>query len=88
LSLKSPADFAKRLSEALGMTPIGVAELFDIEEHKQNFFVAKLKPKQFLEREQFRTMCALTQDLGGEIYLRPKTWKVPGACAKKSPHTR
>lgn len=86
MSLKLPADFAKKISESLGMTPLGVDTLFTIEEDKQGFFVAKLKPGQFLEREQFKTMCALARDLGGEGYLQgAKAWAVPGPFAKKSP---
>ena len=69
----------------MGMTEKWVDEWFDIEEDKQGYFVAKLKPKKFLAREQFRTMCALVRDLGGENYLEGmKAWKVPGPYAKKS----
>jgi ParB/RepB/Spo0J family partition protein len=84
MSVKLPADFAKAISESLAVTPLAVAELFEIEEDKQGFFVAKLKPQQFLEKMQFRTMCTLVRDLGGEDYLEgAKAWKVPGPFAKK-----
>jgi len=59
--------------------------LFTVEEDKQGFFVAKLRPKQFLDKAQFKTMCALARDLGGEGYLQgAKAWAVPGPFAKKS----
>ena len=80
-----PSDLAKEIAKSLGMTEKWVDEWFDIEEDKQGYFVAKLKPKKFLEKDhQFRTLCALTRDLGGEGYLQgAKAWKVPGPFAKK-----
>ena len=84
MSLKLPSDFAMKIAQALGMTEKWVDEWFDIEEDKQGYFVAKLKAKKFLERDQFRTLCALTRDLGGEGYLQgAKAWAVPGPLAKK-----
>jgi len=84
--LKLPSDFAKKIAEALGMTEKWVQEWFDVEEDKQGYFVAKLKPKKFLDKkDQFRTMCALVRDLGGEEYLKgAMAWKVPGPYAKKT----
>jgi len=80
-----PSDLAKEIAKSLGMTEKWVDEWFDIEEDKQGYFVAKLKPKKFLEKDhQFRALCALTRDLGGEGYLQgAKAWKVPGPFAKK-----
>jgi hypothetical protein len=79
-----PSDFAKEIAKSLGVTDKWVDEYFEVEEDKQGFFVAKLKPKKFLENDQFRTMCALARDLGGEGYLQGmKAWKVPGPLAKK-----
>jgi ParB/RepB/Spo0J family partition protein len=84
VSVKLPSDFAKKIGECLGATPLAIAELFEIEEDKQGFFIAKLKPKQFLDKAQFKSMCALIRDLGGEAYLQgAKAWKVPGPYAKK-----
>jgi ParB/RepB/Spo0J family partition protein len=84
MPVKLPSDFATKISESLAITPLAVADLFEIEEDKQGFFVAKLKPQQFLEKMQFRTMCTLVRDLGGEDYLEgAKAWKVPGPFAKK-----
>jgi ParB/RepB/Spo0J family partition protein len=83
--LRLPSDFAKKVAESLGITARGVDQLFDFSEDKQGFFVARLKPQQFLDKkDQFRTMCALVRDLGGEEYLKgAMAWKVPGPYAKK-----
>jgi ParB/RepB/Spo0J family partition protein len=83
--LRLPSDFAKKVAESLGITARGVDQLFDFSEDKQGFFVARLKPQQFLDKkDQFRTMCALVRDLGGEEYLKgAMAWKVPEPYAKK-----
>jgi len=79
-----PSDFAKEIAKSLGMTDKWVDEWFTVEEDKLGYFIAKLQPKKFLEKDQFRTLCALTRDLGGEGYLQGmKAWKVPGPLAKK-----
>jgi len=86
--LKLPSDFAKKISETLSMAAQSVEELFEIYEDKQGFFIAKLRPKQWLDKAQFKTMCALARDLGGEGYLQgAKAWVVPGPCAKKADTT-
>lgn len=83
--IKLPIDFAKKISEVLCIQEQGVDMLFDVFEDKAGYFVAKLKPGQFLEREKFRTMCALVRDLGGEGYLQgAKAFAVPGPFVKKS----
>jgi ParB/RepB/Spo0J family partition protein len=85
LPLGLPSDFAKKIRETLGLTEEGVNLLFEFEEDKQGYFVAKLKPKQFLEKIQFKTLCALARDLGGEGYLQgAKAWKVPGPYAQEA----
>ncbi len=82
--LKLPADFALKIRESLGLQEAGFEALFDVEEDKGGYFVAKLKPKQFLDKAQFKMLCALARDLGGEGYLQgAKAWKVPGPYAKK-----
>jgi len=82
--LKLPRDFAKKIGEVLCVQEQGVAMLFEVEEDKMGYFVARLKPKQFLDKDKFRTMCALARDLGGEGYIEgAKAWKVPGPFAKK-----
>jgi ParB family chromosome partitioning protein len=79
-----PSDFAKKIAKSLGMTDKWVDEWFEIDENKEGYFIAKLKPKKFLEKDQFRTLCALARDLGGEGYLQgAKAWAVPGPFAKK-----
>jgi ParB family chromosome partitioning protein len=86
--LKLPSDFAKKISETLSMAAQSVEELFEIYEDKQGFFIAKLRPKQWLDKAQFKTMCALARGLGGEGYLQgAKAWMVPGPCAKKADTT-
>jgi len=82
--INSLVDFAKAISESLAITPLAVAELFEFEEDKQGYFIAKLKPQQFLQKTQFRTMCTLVQDMDGESYLQgAKAWAIPGPLAKK-----
>jgi ParB/RepB/Spo0J family partition protein len=79
-----PSDFAKEIAKSLGMTEKWVDEWFEIDENKEGYFIAKLKPKKFLEKDQFRTICALVRDLGGEGYLQGmKAWKLPSSFAKK-----
>ncbi|HLE74950.1 MAG TPA: ParB/RepB/Spo0J family partition protein [Candidatus Bathyarchaeia archaeon] len=86
MKVNLPSDFAKAVADALGWKLAQVDDAFDFEEDKQGFFWAKLKPKKFLEKLDFRTVCALTRDLGGEGYLMgAKAWKVPGPYAKKAP---
>jgi ParB family chromosome partitioning protein len=84
MSLKLPIDFAKKIADTLTLKTEAVEELFDIEERKDGFFYAVLKPKQFLDKFQFRAMCKLVKDLGGQDYLQgAKAWAVPGPYAKK-----
>ncbi|MCJ7559152.1 ParB/RepB/Spo0J family partition protein [Candidatus Bathyarchaeota archaeon] len=81
--LKLPSDFAKKISEVLCLQEQGVDALFEFSETKEGYFIAQLKPKQFLDKAQFRTMCALARDLGGEGYIEgAKAWKIPGPYAK------
>jgi hypothetical protein len=82
--VESQLDFAERISKALLIKLDIVDDLFDIEERKDGFFYACLKPKQFLGKIQFRTMCDLARKLGGEGYVEgAKAWKVKGICAEK-----
>jgi ParB family chromosome partitioning protein len=86
--LELPADFAKAIADALGWKLAQVDDTFDFEEDKQGFFWAKLKPKKFLDTgTEFRAMCALVRDLGGEDYLKgAKAWKIPGPYCTKKEH--
>lgn len=70
------------------MAAQSVEELLEIYEDKQGFFIAKLRPKQWRDKAQFKTMCTLARDLDGEGYLQgTKAWMVPGPCAKKADTT-
>jgi len=86
--LKLPSDFGNEISKALNWKLEQVAEWFTLEEDKEGYFWARLKPKKFLETPEFKTMCALVRDLGGEEYLKgAMAWAVPGPCAKKAEST-
>ena len=86
--MKLPSDFGNEISKALNWKLEQVAEWFTLEEDKEGYFWARLKPKKFLDKPEFKTMCALARDLGGEGYLQgAKAWMVPGPCAKKAEST-
>lgn len=83
--LETPMAFSEKIAETLGLKLDVVDDLFDVEESKDGFFVARLKPKKFLEKAQFRALCSLTKDLGGEDYIEgAKAWRVKGPLAKVS----
>jgi ParB/RepB/Spo0J family partition protein len=79
-------DVAKKIAETLNWKLAQVQDVFEISEDKVGFFVLKLKPKKFLDTADFRTVCALTRDLGGDDgYVKfSKSWKVPSAFVKKT----
>jgi len=82
--LKLPSDFGNEISKALNWKLEEVAEWFTLEEDKEGYFWARLKPKKFLQTPEFKTMCALVRDLGGEEYLKgAMAWSIPGPCVKK-----
>jgi ParB family chromosome partitioning protein len=82
--LKLPSDFGNEISKALNWKLKQVAEWFTLEEDKEGYFWARLKPKKFLQTPEFKTMCALVRDLGGEEYLKgAMAWSIPGPCVKK-----
>ena len=86
--MKLPSDFGNEISKALNWKLEQVAEWFTLEEDKEGYFWARLKPKKFLEKPEFKTMCALARDLGGEEYVQGAlAWAVPGPCAKKAEST-
>lgn len=86
MPLRLQTDFAVKIADSLGWKVQQVLDNFEFDEDKQGLFWAKLKPKHHLEKHEFRTMCALTRDLGGEAYvLGAQAWNVPGPMAKKSP---
>ena len=83
--MKLPSDFGDEISKALNWKLEQVAEWFTLEEDKEGCFWARLKPKKFLEKPEFKTMCALVRDLGGEDYLEgAMAWKILGPYAKKT----
>lgn len=82
--LQITSDFAEAVAKALGWKLAQVNETFDFEEDKMGFFLATLKPKKFLETPDFRTMCALTRDLGGEYVKGQRMFVIPGPSAKKA----
>lgn len=84
--IQTPVEFAEKIVESLAIKAEEVGDLFNIDEDKEGYFVATLCPRKFLNKDQFRVMCGLVKDLGGEGYLQgAKAWKVPGPMAKKSP---
>lgn len=86
--LKLPSDFAKEIAKVLEWSINQVNDCLEFSEDKEGFFYAKLKEKKFLEKPEFKKMCALVRELGGENYLEGmKAWKVPGPYAKKSTET-
>lgn len=85
-NVETPLEFAEKISQSLGLKPEEVDDLFNIDEDRDGYFVASLYPKKFLNKEQFKMMCALVKDLKGEGYLQgAKSWKIMGPMAKKSP---
>lgn len=78
-------DVAKKIAEGLNWKLIQVEDVFEIDEDKQGFFVVTLKPKKFLDPADFKTVCRLARDLGGDgQYVNiSRSWKVPGPLAKK-----
>jgi ParB family chromosome partitioning protein len=85
MSLKLPSDFAKKIAETFNWKATAVEDTFDFSEDKDGFFWARLKPKKFLDKPDFKTLCTLTKDLGGEGYLQgARAWKIPGPFAKKN----
>jgi hypothetical protein len=86
MTVQTPIEFSKKIAESLSMKVEQVDDLLNIGEDRNGYFVATLYPQKFLDKTQFRMMCALVKDLGGEGYLQgAKSWMVPGPLAKKSP---
>lgn len=83
--MESSVDVSKKIAEALNWKLVQVENVFDVEEDKQGFFILTLKPKRFLDPADFKAVCRLTQDLGGdgEYAKVTRSWKVPGSLAKK-----
>jgi ParB/RepB/Spo0J family partition protein len=91
VSLKLSSDFAKKIAEAFNWSLAAVDSTFEFEEDREGYFWARLQPKKFLDKPEFQRLCRLTEELGGQGYLKGmKAWKVPGPCCKnaKSPETK
>ena len=56
-------------------------ETFDVSEDKQGNIIARLQPKKWLDQAQFRMLCALARDLGGDYVKEKREWRVPGPMA-------
>jgi ParB/RepB/Spo0J family partition protein len=79
--LKLPHNLAEKIAQTFNWKIAEVDETFLFEEDKQGYFYVKLKPKRFLDKSQFKTMCTLIRDLGGDSYLEGmKAWRVKGPC--------
>jgi hypothetical protein len=61
-----------------------VEETFDLSEDKQGNIIARLQPKKWLDQAQFRMLCALARDLGGDYVKEKREWRVPGPMAKST----
>lgn len=83
--LQTPLEFAEKIAETFNVKLHFIDEFFDVDEDKDGFFYARLKAKKFLDKAQFRALCALARDLGGEGYLQgAKAWRVPGPLYKSA----
>lgn len=83
--VETPMVFSEKIAQTLGVKLDVIDELFNVDEDRNGYFVAKLKPKKFLDKMQFRALCALVRDLGGEGYIEgAKAWKIAGPLAKVS----
>jgi hypothetical protein len=85
--LESPSEIAKKIAETLNWKLVAVEGTFDIDEDKEGLFVVHLKEKKFLDPADFKAICALTRDLGGdgEYTKASRSWKVPSKFALTQP---
>jgi ParB family chromosome partitioning protein len=81
--LELPTDFAEQIAKCLSWKPEAVNQAFTFEEAKDGFFIAQLRRKGTLSALEFKTMCALVRDLGGEYLRGTGKFRIPGPCAKK-----
>ena len=83
VKLEIVADFVKQISKALGIPEGKVEDYFEVDEDEQGWFYAKKHAKKWLETSEFKAMCALARDLGGDYVKHEQTWKVPSEYVKK-----
>jgi len=83
VKLEIVTDFVKQISKALGIPEDKVEDYFEVGETKEGWFYAKKHAKKWLEISEFKAMCALARDLGGDYVKHEQTWKVPSDYVKK-----
>jgi ParB/RepB/Spo0J family partition protein len=81
--LEVPRGFARVIAETLGAKIENVEEYFTVDKDKQGYFTAKLQPKKWLDLAQFKMLCAVARDYGGDYVKETRTWRIPGPYAKK-----
>jgi len=85
--LKLPSDFSKLIAKTLGISESRIENLFDLSENKEGWFIARKLPKVWLETDQFKAMCNLAREYGGDYNKAEQTWRVPGPYIKKQEET-
>lgn len=80
--MKLPSDFAAKIAAVLNVRGAVVEDYFEIDEDKQGYFYAKLKPNKWLEKPQFQALCGFVDGLEGMYIKEQKLWRVPGPMAK------
>ena len=83
VKLELPKDFAEHIGKALGWKMNVVNEAFEFEETKDGYFIAQLKKGRSLSKTDFKTVCSLARDLGGEYVQGKGKWAIPGPYAEK-----
>jgi len=82
---KTIAAFIVSIAEAINIPESKVEDYFKVGEAKDGYFFAVKHEKKWLETNEFKAMCALARDLGGDYIKEEFTWRVPGPLAKKQP---
>jgi len=83
VKLEIVTDFVKQICKALGIPEGKVEDYFEVDEDEQGWFYAKKHAKKWLETSEFKAMCALARDLGGEYVKHEQMWKVPSEYVKQ-----
>lgn len=76
--LEVPSDLAEHFAKALGWKMQLVNEIFDFEEEKDGYFIARIKRKNALSTIDFKTLCSLSRDLGGDYVKGTGKFRIPG----------
>jgi len=80
--MELPANFAEEMAAVLDVDAVEVQEFFEIGEDKEGWFYAKKKPKVWLDKVQFKALCSLCREYGGQYVDSEYAWKIPGSYAK------